>query len=154
MGLANIVKVLRYTKPASAILKIQISNTVYAQTYFGFNLTEGTYALSYSSVDYIREHGTHPTNMAQPCFADIMGAKFSTWDQDNDDNPTMNCAAEAGGGWWFRHCNESCNLNLPKYNSANPGPVSYTKMRLGIVDLRYWRDYIYNFRLMIPQTLD
>ena len=93
------VKMLHYTKPNSVVLRIQIGNTMYNQTYFGFNLTEGTYVVSYSSVSALREDGTHPTKMAYPCFSEsTIGAKFSTWDRDNDDNPTMNCAKEAGGG--------------------------------------------------------
>lgn len=30
-----------------------------------------------------------------------VGHKFSTYDQDNDDNDELNCAAIYGGGWWF-----------------------------------------------------
>ena len=37
------------------------------------------------------------------------GQKFSTKDGDND-NSTINCAEELGGGWWFSDCGQS-NLN-------------------------------------------
>ena len=155
IGLANLVKILRNTKPESAILYIQIGNSMYEQTYFGFNLTEGTYALSYSSVSATRKFGNQPTMMAEPCFLEsTIGAKFSTWDRDNDDNATMNCAKEAGGGWWYRFCNESCNLFLPTYDPVTPEPVSYTKVRLGNIDLRYWADTVRATRLIIKQTLD
>ncbi|XP_067842860.1 fibrinogen-like protein 1-like protein [Heptranchias perlo] len=29
---------------------------------------------------------------------------FSTKDEDNDRDPTQNCADISGGGWWFNHC--------------------------------------------------
>lgn len=32
------------------------------------------------------------------------GRKFSTKDQDNDNNPTANCAKDYKGGWWFDNC--------------------------------------------------
>ncbi|XP_061769696.1 fibrinogen alpha chain [Nerophis ophidion] len=37
------------------------------------------------------------------------GAKFSTWDTDND-STALNCAATRGGGWWYDQC-QSANLN-------------------------------------------
>lgn len=30
--------------------------------------------------------------------------RFSTYDQDNDDYDSDNCAAYYNGGWWFRNC--------------------------------------------------
>lgn len=30
--------------------------------------------------------------------------KFSTKDQDNDNNPTANCAKDYKGAWWFDNC--------------------------------------------------
>ena len=154
IGLENMVKILHYTKPNSVHLKLQVGNSMYVQTYFGFNLTEGTYALSYSSVSTVREYGTLPSKMIATCLSEFIGAKFSTWDQDNDDSPTMNCAAEAGGGWWYRFCNESCNLFLPPYASVNPEPISYTKIRYSNINLRYWAPYLGPVRFVIPQNLD
>ena len=31
---------------------------------------------------------------------DLLGARFSTYDRDND-NSNGNCAAESNSGWWF-----------------------------------------------------
>jgi len=36
--------------------------------------------------------------------------KFSTKDQDNDQNPNKNCAETYKGAWWFRSC-YNCHLN-------------------------------------------
>ena len=35
---------------------------------------------------------------------------FSTFDSDNDDSRSEDCAAEHGGGWWFKDCDHA-NLN-------------------------------------------
>ena len=149
------VKILHYMKPDSVFMKFQMGNSMYVQMYFGFDLTEATYTLSYSSVSATRQYGNQPTKMADPCFLEsTIGAKFSTWDRDNDDNPTMNCAKEAGGGWWYRFCNESCNLFLPTYDPVTPEPVSYTKVRLGNIDPRNWAETFGRARLCILQTLD
>lgn len=32
------------------------------------------------------------------------GRKFSTKDQDNDNNPNSNCAKDYKGAWWFDNC--------------------------------------------------
>ncbi|XP_062607132.1 ficolin-1-B-like [Saccostrea cucullata] len=38
------------------------------------------------------------------------GMNFSTWDKDNDNHTTANCAANHHGGWWFGSCHPA-NLN-------------------------------------------
>ena len=32
------------------------------------------------------------------------GRKFSTYDRDNDENPTYHCAVRLKAGWWFKVC--------------------------------------------------
>ncbi|KAK3094409.1 hypothetical protein FSP39_001345 [Pinctada imbricata] len=36
--------------------------------------------------------------------------KFSTWDEDNDSHPSVNCGETMKGGWWYSECMAS-NLN-------------------------------------------
>jgi len=43
------------------------------------------------------------------------GMKFTTYDQDNDNSGTGNCAPARGGGWWYNHCFWACLT----CNSAN-----------------------------------
>ena len=40
------------------------------------------------------------------------GRQFTTKDSDNDRDPSSNCAASAGGAWWFSYCYDA-NLNGP-----------------------------------------
>ncbi|XP_061187079.1 ficolin-1-like [Saccostrea echinata] len=35
---------------------------------------------------------------------------FSTWDKDNDNHTTANCATNNHGGWWYGGCHQA-NLN-------------------------------------------
>jgi len=50
------------------------------------------------------------------------GQKFSTYDQDNDNDSDGSCANKYFGGWWFFDCHDS-NLNgeYVKYNQIYPG---------------------------------
>ncbi|XP_022081435.1 ficolin-1-like [Acanthaster planci] len=45
------------------------------------------------------------------------GAKFSTWDKDNDVSD-VNCASLYSGGWWFTDCLDS-NLNGEYFGTGN-----------------------------------
>ncbi|XP_052762160.1 fibrinogen C domain-containing protein 1-A-like [Mya arenaria] len=39
------------------------------------------------------------------------GMKFTTYDQDNDAHPTLNCADPHHGAWWFKACYQLGNMN-------------------------------------------
>jgi len=44
------------------------------------------------------------------------GMKFSTYDQDNDLKPAVNCVSGRGGGWWHNNCYWAC---LTCYSASN-----------------------------------
>ena len=46
--------------------------------------------------------------------------KFSTWDQDNDDDSGANCATMRGGPWWYGHCSKA------RLNSLFPWDQGHT----------------------------
>ncbi|XP_061177678.1 fibroleukin-like [Saccostrea echinata] len=48
--------------------------------------------------------GDSMLNTIDPDEHDLSGMYFSTHDNNNDLSGGFNCAAEAGGGWWFRDC--------------------------------------------------
>jgi len=41
------------------------------------------------------------------------GAMFSTYDRDNDQSSSVNCAARQGGGFWHKAC-ANCEVNSPR----------------------------------------
>ena len=47
------------------------------------------------------------------------GRYFSTYDQDNDNSHSLNCAQEFRGGWWYDRCYQA-NLNGPHEPIVNP----------------------------------
>ena len=47
--------------------------------------------------------------------------KFSTKDQDNDNNGGVNCAVSFEGGWWFNHCHR----NLLKGLYESEGDIAW-----------------------------
>ena len=49
------------------------------------------------------------------CLGNLQGARFSTYDVDNDESASVHCAQQHGGGWWFK--GDTCS-------SCNPlGPI-------------------------------
>nr|KAG5690359.1 hypothetical protein BaRGS_001281 [Batillaria attramentaria] len=59
---------------------------------------------------------------------DMNGQRFSTYDNDNDNSTTRNCAMEYGAGWWFNACAEA-NFN---------GRMSDTGVRENVLDEMFW----------------
>jgi len=59
---------------------------------------------------------------ASPSPGDVMGLifndnKFSTYDRDNDDSATNNCAAKCGAGFWYGPW-------IPEVANINQSPLS------------------------------
>ena len=155
VGFLNLIQILRHQKPDEVVLRLTVGDSMFEQTYHGFDLSEGTYALTYTSVSFSRKRGTVPEISPDACFsADMKGVPFSTWDNDNDADPEMNCAAEAGGGWWFRTCNASCHIFLPGYDPVEPEPESITRLRFGDLDVRAWADTFGPVALLLRESLD
>lgn len=105
-------------KPASLRVDLQDwdLNARYAEyDIFTMGSSKDKYALNISSFrgtvrDSLRAHD---------------GIPFSTKDNDNDLNPTFNCAEYYHGGWWYDRCHAS-NLNgIYMVNSEDPKGVTW-----------------------------
>lgn len=51
----------------------------------------------------------------------LRGVQFTTMDQDNDAEPTYNCATRwgGGGGWWLAGCSDVFFNGLYNFNDWN-----------------------------------
>ncbi|CAH1240677.1 ANGPT1 [Branchiostoma lanceolatum] len=47
------------------------------------------------------------------------GAKFSTWDKDQDTHAYENCASRLGGGGWYTNCGVTANVNGRYYTGGS-----------------------------------
>ncbi|KAK7116410.1 microfibril-associated glycoprotein 4-like [Littorina saxatilis] len=67
-----------------------------------------------------RQTRDNSTYFLGDCFTPLLGAKFSAYDNDNDENNKVNCAEKHEGGWWFRGENcSTCNPTGPLLKSPN-----------------------------------
>ena len=55
---------------------------------------------------------------------------FSTYDRDNDDHSSLNCALNLKGGWWYK----SCHHTSP--NSPHGGNFYWVPRRLSDVEMK------------------
>ncbi|XP_033628169.1 fibrinogen-like protein 1 [Asterias rubens] len=63
---------------------------------------------------HVGEFQADPDNPLADCLSPPPGGEppsngqpFTTYDQDNDAEPDLNCADELKGGWWFNRCTET-----------------------------------------------
>jgi len=68
------------------------------------------YRLSYDGCSYFGTAGDALGGATHLPAQSHNGVRFSTVDQDNDNNPTEFCAKSYHGGWWYNQCH-SANLN-------------------------------------------
>ena len=81
-------------------------------------------------------HTNNDTYMLGDCLAALYGAPFSAKDNDNDEDPAVNCAAKHGGGWWFRGSGcSTCNPTGPLRPPAADGVT-----RSGVDDEAFWKE--------------
>ncbi|XP_022784276.1 ryncolin-1-like, partial [Stylophora pistillata] len=106
-------KIHRLTSDNNSVLRVDLEDfdgrTVYAEySLFGVRSELDKYRLILGSY----------TGTAGDSFSYHNGWPFSTPDQENDFNPTGNCAIEFEGGWWFKWCHRAF-LNGPYIRGPN-----------------------------------
>ncbi|XP_033101264.1 ficolin-1-like [Anneissia japonica] len=112
-------------------LRLDMTTTngdVYFATYSSFTVNG-------ESDKYILELGTLIDGNAGDVLSLARGRDFSTYDRDNDDHNTKNCAMDSGG-WWYSDCFK-CSLNgfllafKCAINDAYPKlPLSHSEMKM------------------------
>ena len=104
-------KIHRLTKEGSNTLRVDLGdfegNTAYAN-YSTFSISDG-------STEYILTVGGY-SGTAGDSMAYHNGMRFSTRDNDNDNNAGWNCAIGLTGAWWFNSCFSS-HLNGGYYTN-------------------------------------
>ncbi|KAL8571599.1 hypothetical protein ACOMHN_061753 [Nucella lapillus] len=114
-------KLYQLTNSKTFELRIRVKvNETAIRSYFR-NFVVGDEASSYKlsvGLNYKQE--------VEDCMSVLQGAKFSTYDADNDGNADTNCAAVFGGGWWYTGANcSACNPlgPVPADNGSRVGEV-------------------------------
>lgn len=119
--------VLTTSRSYQVRFRVQLTNaTSFYQYYRNFVISEEAagYALSSAEMVVGMELGD--------CLGDLQGARFSTYDVDNDGSSAVNCAQQHGGGWWFK--GDNCS-------SCNPlGPIiaPFDGLRKGVSGESFW----------------
>ncbi|XP_019853442.1 PREDICTED: fibrinogen C domain-containing protein 1-like isoform X3 [Amphimedon queenslandica] len=120
-------KIHRLTKEGSNTLRVDLGdfegNTRYAN-YSTFNVSDG-------STEYTLTVGGY-SGTAGDSLTYNNGWRFTTRDNDNDQNRSINCAQHQAGAWWYNNCSYA-NLNGLYFNTA-------ARNSKGIV-WRHWKGY-------------
>jgi len=74
-----------------------------------------TFTVGNESTQYTLTIDGYSGNVGWNALNDHNGAKFSTWDRDNDVYRVNNCARERGGGFWYIWC-DVCQLNAAGFS--------------------------------------
>ncbi|XP_030223809.1 fibrinogen-like protein 1 [Gadus morhua] len=142
--------ILHYlTDQGSYSVRINLGDFEGSQSYAEYNdfkvgPEESDYLLSfgaYSGTAGDALSGNYRTGVS--LWASHQGAKFTTYDRDNDNLAWGNCAQEDKGGWWFNRCH-SAHLNGLYYPS---GPYSAVTDD-GIVWVT-WRGWWYSLKTTV-----
>ena len=126
-------KIHRLTQAANTTLRVDLANFEGEKRYAKYT----TFKVLDSSRKYQLTVGGYSGD-AGDSMAQQNGMKFSTKDQENDNDPT-NCAVRYKGAWWYASCHNS-NLN-GKYLSG-----THTTFADG-VNWRQWKGYNYSLKI-------
>ncbi|XP_067939572.1 microfibril-associated glycoprotein 4-like [Watersipora subatra] len=115
--------------------------SVYLEAHDGDGRTANysTFYIDHADFDYTVHVGGYTGN-AEDSLAYHDGQRFSTFDNDNDPNTRVNCAAKSDGAWWYKKCVAS-NLNgrwIEGGNSARGKGIIWSK----------WKTEDYSFRIV------
>nr|KAG5709723.1 hypothetical protein BaRGS_027748 [Batillaria attramentaria] len=75
---------------------------------------------------------TVPDTLLGDCLTPLLGASFSTYDHDQDESVSINCAAKHQGGFWFR--GDTCST----CNPTGPLTLPADGLRYGVDNEAFW----------------
>ncbi len=100
LGLENIRQL---TNQQRMSIRIEMSNSRYDEYMIEYDL----FFIGPASEKFNLTVGKKTFGSADDKFSSQNGAKFSTYDQDNDSDPGS-CSNQYNGGWWFKSCYHAC----------------------------------------------
>ena len=119
-------KIHRLTKGGSNTLRVEIVENVkkYAQY--------STFSVGDSASEYtLTEVGGYSGNAGE-ALIEHKGKKFTTRDNDNDENASGNCAESGSGAWWYFNCRRS-DLNALYFDDMAWGlyyTITFSEMKV------------------------
>lgn len=115
------------------VIKNKTNDRFYENPYREFRIGSAAsgYPLYFNVTDYLP---TPPSG----CFITLSGAKFSTYDRDNDGVASVNCAVKREAGFWFH--DSSCNTCNPTGQLLQPASGNI----LGVAREVFWTTVLGN----------
>jgi len=115
LGLEKIYGFTSYGKPIR--LRVDMETMDGRRSYAEYNSFKVAgeaekYKMTYNEISYFGIAGDALGGGVKGPADSQNGMKFSTFDQDNDNSATQNCAKDYHGGWWYNGCYSS-NPNSP-----------------------------------------